>query len=1386
MYASIWQLQDIFVDDNCPQSVATGRFKSIAFMRVGCHHCISKSEIINNVISEGATAYFHKGCLLGQKRRQIAEGIVEMFWCKPKISKTLVKGIRSEMEKTVILYNLRGDASNFEKEVKLLLDISNITVFIVNDIKRTDDNKNLKSLFGMIAAKRKKCFIFVYTKNMKIDTIKKTFQEIDRNIKAPLCEIIRLSRDFDVSAVEVAAKYVKPRLEHALSSVQDGVDLHQSMTNNNSISKDHFNNDVVSSLKINSKMSIVPLQGVDLWHKLSHLQQEYLQSQGKSLYEKEALLKVMREIRNRQIETCNKEMVFMAQFLHQLLENDDNETFIQYFLNSTRFILLNEKSRNDLSRGKLIGLNNKMLKPLLSLEHLLREIGQIYEAFSEKKNVKQKTKFIINKLPCLAAKLLLLGHPLEIMDGDAENVPLVWLKRVFEESQILIEKKKIVSIAVIGVQGSGKSTLLNTMFGLQFAVGAGRCTKGIYAQIVPVSGGKFGFDYMFVLDTEGLRSTFISDDSLYKHDNKLALLSMGLADITLVNVKGESTKELKDILEMVMFGLLKLRKEEAFLSKDHTAIFVHQNVSPQSRETIKDESQFFVKTLDEATVTAANFIKIPDTENFSQVINFKPDRDIHCIPDLWSSRLTVNAEYSKSVVEVADTILHCASNFKHALMSDIFQHMRSLWNCISSETSEWNFRSFRQNVADEEMECQLDKQLVNLDVYKEEKLKELKQRILENNEELSLKEHFQESLEKKRIKEEEELLKFIKDNRNSDFIPKDKAVKTIIRKVIEIEKCIEREIHIYEEVITNFLRKFREDTFDKKMREFSEQLTKDNIQIENWNSDILSQFQKFWEESTKAFFEDNDEENKMNIYIEGRLLDIASEKFPKYRDFFQKRVCIPPSEMLQHFTEEGDTCAVSSEINCMLNDFKQNLEDHQQSNTNYEERILIQSLDKISTEFQNRQVSDNFQKDILLFCLQHCYQVFCRMNATFLYSIKKDEHDKLFRTYSKTFKEWFHTYLRQQQKLKRQRTAKTIELKDKSEREKEMQINENEEMDNKRRKVENEVEKATDRGERIAAFLRVSIERNEEEKLKEKIAEGFNKILCTQENRKFTLIRLILKDLAKRGDTQKYKNYIVDPRQYAFVWSSNQVIAFYNTSTASETSSFSSEINENLKIFHEYQNWMKSLEETMEKHGLWTSDIAKLKNESYVPASHMITLKNTFVEELNKSSSSHDERHNIFETEMESYFNNIWGCSHACLWCGEPCKFALDVHSSHQCIQHRPSGICGMIDKQTSKMSIETCNFLVESSSQRVFCGEWCKCSIKDKEISHPCLQYMEYMKDPWFIASMSNHSRSVYWRWVMSTFGNELAKAFGAENPDIPSSWREISKADAEKSLDD
>ena len=230
---------------------------------------------------------------------------------------------------------------------------------------------------------------------------------------------------------------------------------------------------------------------------------------------------------------------------------------------------------------KVAQAEQKLVDGSFGLENLFRELGQMYEAITETNlRLDKETTQLVHCLPEIMAKLLLQGHLLELVDGDASSIriPIVWVKAVLAKLTNFFGNKRHFVLSVIGIQSSGKSTFLNTMFGLEFAVSAGRCTRGAFMQLIPThSGAGIPFDYVVVVDTEGLRAPELATQN-YDHDNELATLVIGLADATIINIKGENTAEMKDILQIAVHAFLRMKMVNRSLNTNQTCVFVHQNV----------------------------------------------------------------------------------------------------------------------------------------------------------------------------------------------------------------------------------------------------------------------------------------------------------------------------------------------------------------------------------------------------------------------------------------------------------------------------------------------------------------------------------------------------------------------------------------------------------------------------------------------------------------------------------------------------------------------------------------------------------------------------------------------------------------------------------------
>ncbi|XP_028998537.1 interferon-induced very large GTPase 1-like [Betta splendens] len=260
-------------------------------------------------------------------------------------------------------------------------------------------------------------------------------------------------------------------------------------------------------------------------------------------------------------------------------------------------------------------------------------------------------------------------------------------------------KNKVLVVTVLGVQSTGKSTLLNTMFGVQFAVSSGRCTRGAFMLLIRINEDVktvLNCDFMVIIDTEGLKSPELAQlDNSYEHDNELATLVVGLSDITIVNIAMENSTDMKDILQIVVHAFLRMKE----VGKKPKCQFVHQNVSDVSaHEKNLGDRKLLVQQLNEMTQAAARMEKKEKNKSFTDVMEYDPDTGNWYIPGLWNGNppmAPVNAGYSEAVYDLKKNVIQLLGNHQSSgnNIMEFTEWIRSLWNAVKHENFIFSFRN---------------------------------------------------------------------------------------------------------------------------------------------------------------------------------------------------------------------------------------------------------------------------------------------------------------------------------------------------------------------------------------------------------------------------------------------------------------------------------------------------------------------------------------------------------------------------------------------------------------------------------------------------------------------------------------------------------------------
>ncbi|XP_036181153.1 interferon-induced very large GTPase 1-like isoform X2 [Myotis myotis] len=699
----------------------------VSFIRIGNGFSASKSQIMNCLLNKHKhDVFFHRHCRGSIKDCLLMGGVVEICWFCPGEDE-------DRFDNCLTFTNLHGDAKEHKKQLTFLQEVSSLIVVLMST---SDDNKeNQKIVRDLSQSPRPLIYLFDNKENKMTNKSKQTViiglrnrneAELTEELVTAIRHLLELphtARSLEKCA-PIARKqgFLIDEDQRACKEAREKAEVLKALLKEVNISQ--------------VKENLLPLQG-HLWHlwckkdkELYHLREKGNRSieQHKSEIETEK-----QRIRREQLSRAfplNELMQSLLEILQNHSETPPTHYFLQWLsvfldnLTAEHLEKLNEKKNNlwsriqterqkapkspDLQRWQkeIEAISTEINNCTLGIEQLLREVGQIYEALEEASPTKN---ILYLSLPQIAADLMISGAPIELMDGDASYVPLKWVAALFDKISEKLGNKRLFVLSVLGLQSSGKSTLLNALFGLQFMVSAGRCTRGAYMQLLKVEETfteELGFDFVLVVDTEGLRAPELSNKSKNR-DNELATFVIGLGNLTLINIFGENPSEMQDILQIVVQAFMRMKQVKISPS----CLFVHQNVG---EVTAKDQTmegrRRLEHRLDEMAATAAEQEQCSDVTRFGDVIKFDVNTDVFYFAHLWDGNPPMappNPRYSHNVQDLKRRILMAAKKESRGSImkiSDVKLRVQDLWRALGNENFIFSFRNTREVMAMSKLE----------------------------------------------------------------------------------------------------------------------------------------------------------------------------------------------------------------------------------------------------------------------------------------------------------------------------------------------------------------------------------------------------------------------------------------------------------------------------------------------------------------------------------------------------------------------------------------------------------------------------------------------------------------------------------------------------------
>ncbi|KAF4096308.1 hypothetical protein G5714_022277 [Onychostoma macrolepis] len=1125
------------------------------------------------------------------------------------------------------------------------------------------------------------------------------------------------------------------------------------------------------------KETILPCQG-KLWHDWCKMNKELHHLGGENLEDdKSTKLKNMREIRRKQVSQELSE--FMGTFIEKIKSQKDDEKkyFLRWMKNLlndfTSYELFELHKEYDIKWNKVLELkkmsdkldqlqteqtsleniSNKIISMCFSLEHILREFGQIYESRSSvKKNKEDSLQFDFCSLPSLAAEMMISGFPMELMDGDAAHVPLTW-----------------------------------------FAVSAGRCTRGAFMQLIKVS-EEMEFDYILVVDTEGLCAPELAGSSTTHRDNEMATFVVGLGNMTLINIFGENPSEMQDILQIVVQAFLRMKK----VRLNPSCMFVHQNVSDLTAgEKNMEGRRRLQEKLDNVTELAAKE-EVCDAEGFSDVIRFDVQTDVKYFAQLWEGSPPMappNPNYCENILELKQTILTHASKSDGIMLTHLRHRIHDLWEALLNEQFVFSFKHSLEIMTYKKLETEYRKWTWSLRSAMLEIENKLHNKI--ENEEIHDVEKM--DLQRELYAKGEEVKKmmsgFFENDRDAGILKQWKASFEI--KIKELQENIVRETKrklngvLQQRELKKKMdaeRTHHENTLSEKSKElalkFKDQATDENV--------MKTQFDSFWKQQTADIIRDTPLDRNIDILRDvKKLLNETYESLPsghmedssKYKDMF----CLPSySEYVQLKKSSGITgpfkniykaakqkagFALSKEdevqIRALTTDIAEHTDKMIQSfniaKMGYNNSYIQQLTDYIQERLNKHQEGPKTVKYVFKreFFMDLVLCILCKANKTFTdqYKVFREANDPVL-YFNRKREEYYSIF----QKYCEGATSTAIF------------------------------------GEFVCNKLKEAIQQNVYKKTARDLADEMRTNCESLNGNRSNLEKHILKTLAEKQNFNAYMTYINYPKKHFKNFIRYEVSQYI---TERFEGSIRVKMENSIKLLQQQITSAahKSSTHVQKENGdadLWLRQFSLVLSDVLVFSASDFSgddVEVSFLEDVIKEilPSIMSDIRSKFSTETfpvnmehkdrpdEILIDHFCDCCWVqCPFCAAICTNTIDKHpGDHSVPFHRNIGLNGWFYRGTTNLAINICTSAVASDGY--FYPNSSDDTVPLKEYRKGGPKYASWSITP-------DLSEVPYWKWFVCRFQKDLENHYDKtfqRSGKIPDAWRQYSLEDAIESLD-
>ncbi|XP_061575362.1 interferon-induced very large GTPase 1 [Cololabis saira] len=317
----------------------------------------------------------------------------------------------------------------------------------------------------------------------------------------------------------------------------------------------------------------------------------------------------------------------------------------------------------------------------IGLEHFLREMGLMFELTHISPSSGNQN---ILRLPSVATDLLLYGVPLEIMDGNASNIPMCWLGCIFAELKRRLAQEHLRTrvLTNLGMHNAKNAEVLSALFGVKFPYGGRTTNRGVYmaALAIPSHLKKdMECDLLLLMDVEGLCSFPVNNkESMLIHDNEMTTVAIGLSDVLVQNISQHSDENFETAFSVMVNGLLRTKECGSLpicqiLAEDkgiNSILQASQTKHIYDMLLTESEDRRNVDNGCAKTTSSASFVKGPWTKMFLS----EP----------------VDTEYSMAVLKLKqnlfESLKRCTAKSEASGLPEFMAHLCAVWDAVKSES----------------------------------------------------------------------------------------------------------------------------------------------------------------------------------------------------------------------------------------------------------------------------------------------------------------------------------------------------------------------------------------------------------------------------------------------------------------------------------------------------------------------------------------------------------------------------------------------------------------------------------------------------------------------------------------------------------------------------